>query len=142
MVNKLFSCLVSIHKKSVKPAFSLVSRVEAFALPSLSKRATPKAPRRCMLIPIQEYKYTTRGVPAALFLTDCLKLRSSNASKPKRKGTPFLCICRSSHLHLRAFSKTLTLQSYYSFTLLQRIILDFSHFSMLFATFHHIFPTT
>ena len=39
------------------------------------------------------YIYTPQGVPVALFLTDSLKLRSSNTSKPKRTVTPFMYMC-------------------------------------------------
>lgn len=39
-----------IYKKSVEPVLSLVPRIEALALPDKSKRATPKAPRRCKYI--------------------------------------------------------------------------------------------
>ena len=39
-----------IYKKDVESVLSLVPRIEALALPDKSKRATPKAPRRCKYI--------------------------------------------------------------------------------------------
>ena len=39
-----------IHKKNVEPVCHSFHDRKAFALPGLSKRATPKAPRRCLYI--------------------------------------------------------------------------------------------
>ena len=44
-------------------------------------------------------------VPIALFLTTCLKLRSSNQSKPKRQLRLYLCICIPTLAQSWAFSK-------------------------------------
>jgi hypothetical protein len=41
--------MLGIYNKSVEPILLLVPRVEALALPDKSKRATPKAPRRCII---------------------------------------------------------------------------------------------
>ena len=41
----------------------------------------------------------------ALFLTTCLKLRSSNQSKPKRQLRLYLCICIPTLAQSWAFSK-------------------------------------
>ena len=102
-----------IHKKR-GASLSLVPRVKAFALPGLSKRATPKAPRRWLYIDIliisgiatqrTQGAYSTphRGVPVALFLTIhrvCEVLTRQNQSVQLR----LLCICVYPTYPIRAF---------------------------------------
>ena len=87
------------NTKNVEPVLLLVPRVEAFALPCLSKRATLKAPRMCIYnsIPLISWHanvkrkngrngYNTPMRRPRCFVFDKhLNVRSSNTSKPKRK---------------------------------------------------------
>ena len=94
-----FSLIFHIDKKRTwsQPLCSFHD-VKAFALPCLSKRATPKAPRMMYVNNLHETPlvtmcqaaimliyvlYIPRGVLVALFLTDSLKLRSSYIVKTK-----------------------------------------------------------
>ena len=88
-----------IEKRTWSQLLSLVPRCKAFALPIKSKRATRISPTKgiyTMMLAddwVQLWLYIineayicihlTRGVPVALFLTDCLKLRSSWIVKTK-----------------------------------------------------------
>ena len=103
-------------------SLSLVPRVEAFALPCQPKRATLKAPRKCIYRLFHKIQSThrnghsilkgmyiihPRGVPVALFLTNSLNLRSSNTSKPKRTVTPFMYMCLPKHPTHKGFQQGL-----------------------------------
>ena len=109
-------------KKKRGASLSLVPRVEAFALPYQSKRATLKAPRKCIYRLFHKIQSThrnghsilkgmyiihPRGVPVALFLTNSLNLRSSNTSKPKRTVTPFMYMCLPKHPTHKGFQQGL-----------------------------------
>ena len=74
--------------------------LKAFALPDLSKRATRSLTPICIYAPYitpiittnitKEYeKHTHETFTVALFLTNLKKLRSSEASKPKRQVNAF-----------------------------------------------------
>lgn len=52
--------ILCIYIKNVEPVLSLVPRVKAFALPRMSKRATLKAPRRCV--------YNSSSLPTSILL--------------------------------------------------------------------------
>lgn len=66
-----------INKKNVEQVGHSLHDLKALASPEMSKRATLKAPRRCIKSPSCEYQTYTEGVdntphwgaPVALFLT-------------------------------------------------------------------------
>ena len=90
----------------MEPVLSLVPRVKAFALPRMSKRATLKAPRRCV--------YNSSSLPTsicskpkrAVYNTPCRaspllcswqlnwNLRDSRIVKTKAFSYALICICR------------------------------------------------
>lgn len=100
-------CEISLHlvftpgsiKKTWSQSCCPFHEVKALALPSQSKRATQKAPRRMYIGTAVTSSVLTghtaiwthfrlsintpRGVPVALFLTDCLNLRDSYFVKTK-----------------------------------------------------------
>ena len=107
---KKFNHPYTKKKRGASP--SLVPRVEAFALPYKSKRATLKAPRKCI------YNHPTRYNPSIEMDTaswkECIQYtqgafpllcswlivelcENSTQSKPKRTVTPFMYMCLPKH---------------------------------------------
>lgn len=99
-------CMILLYTiRNVEPVLSLVPLVKAFALPGLSKRATPKAPRLCTYIdstidnerqnrskPMRAvYNTPHEAFPLLCSWQLCSNCQILTASKPKRTVTP-LCI--------------------------------------------------
>ena len=103
---RLVICSTPLDIKNVEPVLSPVPRVEAFACPVCRNEQRRKPHAECYSN--HPYGYTDgclatrvytqyglsinipRGVFVALFLTNCLKLRSSNTSKPRRPENAYV----------------------------------------------------
>lgn len=81
-----------------------------------------------------------RGVPVALLLTNSLKLRSSNTSKPKRLGTPSMYLHLISPPPIGAFGKTKTPQIYIFSTTTPNIFTKKISQPCPAHTFHYLVP--
>ena len=94
-----------VYEKSVEPVLSLVPRIWALALPCLSKRATLKAPRRCILShhdmghfcqkPMRAYNTPRRASPLLCFW-QTVELARFRYVKTKAYSYAFY-VCTSTH---------------------------------------------
>ena len=114
-------------KKERGASLMLVPRIQAFALPRLSKRATLKAPRMMYIIippeavdrirtrANEDLQYIPRGVTVALFLTD-VEVAKFRYVKTKAFSYAFLCICIYSRCPARGLSAEYRLCKYTCFS--------------------------